>query len=262
MRQGKCKLCLKRKHLQNSHLIPASIYRIILRDQGSPPVLVTKKRARTSSRQVTAHELCWHCEQLLRQRGEDWTARQVFQGTAFPLLDRLSLAVPDWQFPDHTAYSGIACGLDTERLVYFGASVLWRSSLRAWTIGDSQTTTIDLGPLQDRLRRYLVGSAPFPPDGVAVITVCTDFASQGCFSTPCAIRDGIVQGYSVHILGVNFRFFFGPGVPASFFSFCCVHSGRGRLVVADHSKQSYHSIGHLLRAATESRNLGGQTVHF
>jgi len=247
-----CKLCLQYKDLQVSHLIPASAYRIILKDQGSAPVVLTAKHIGISSRQVTAHELCWDCEQLLRKNGEDWIAKQVFQGSDFPLLNRLRFAMPDWEYPDHTAYSGSACGIDTAKLVYFGASVLWRSSLRQWTIGSTDTTTVDLGLYQEPLRRFLHNEAPFPIDGVAIITVCTDFESQGCFFSPCAIRDGIAQGYAFLILGVYYRFFFGPDVPDDFRKYCCCCSPRNRIIVADQRKQSQHSYGHLIQTAKES----------
>jgi hypothetical protein len=250
--QGFCKLCLKFKELQESHLIPAFAYRIIRNSQGSEPVMLTAKRAGISSRQVTAHELCWDCEQLLRNNGEDWMSQQVFQGEEFSLLDRLKVAMPDWEKPEHAAYSGDACGIDTAKLVYFGASVLWRASLRRWTIGATETTTVDLGPYQEPLRKYVLGEASFP-DGVAIVTVCTDFESQGCFFPPCSIREGALSGYALLVLGVYFRFFFGPEVPNEFRRFCCVHSKR--IIVADHSKQSQHSYGHLFQTAKESRKL-------
>jgi hypothetical protein len=240
---GLCKLCLKNKELQDSHLLGACFYRIIRRSQGSDPVVMTAMAARVSSRQVTAHELCWDCEQLFRQNGEDWMARQVFQGADFPLLNRLQLAIPDWERHNHTAYSGSACGIDTEKLVYFGASVLWRSSLRRWTTSPTETTTVDLGPNQESLRRFLLGETSFP-DGVVIVTACTDYESQACFFPPCAIREGVVPGHSLLVLGVSFRFFFGPGVPSDFQRFCCVH--HTRIIVADHREQSLHSYGHLL----------------
>jgi hypothetical protein len=252
---GLCELCLKQKDLQVSHLIPASAYRIIRKSQGSAPVMLTAKRVGISSRQVTAHELCWECEQLFRQNGEDWVARHVFQGTEFPLLNRLRVAMPDWEQPNHIAYSGSACGIDTTKLAYFGASVLWRSSLRQWTIGSTETTTVDLGPHQEPLRRFLHGEAQFPADGVVIVTVCTDFESQGCFFSPCAIRDGIVRGYALLMLGVYFRFFLGPNVPSDFRKFCCVHSPRNRIVVADHHNESQHSYGHHFKTAKESPKL-------
>ena len=246
---GLCKLCLEFKDLQGSHLNPAFAYRIIRRNQNLDPVMLTANRIGISSRQVTAHELCWDCEQRFRDNGEDWMAQQVYQGSDFPLLDRLKVAMPDWERPNHVAYSGVACGIDTTKLVYFGTSVLWKASLRKWTIGTAETTTVDLGPYQDILRQFLVGETAFAADGVVIVSVCTDFESQGCFFTPCAIREGIVPGYSLLVLGVSFRFFFGPHVPDEFRRFCCVRSKR--IFVADQSKQSQHSYSHLFQTARE-----------
>ena len=94
---GKCALCRLQKQLQKSHLIPASMFRIIRKSQGSDPVFMTAKRIGTSSRQITAHELCWDCEQLFRKNGEDWMAGQVFQGNHFPLLNSFRYAMADWR---------------------------------------------------------------------------------------------------------------------------------------------------------------------
>jgi hypothetical protein len=182
-------------------------------------------------------------------------AQQVFQGTEFPLLNRLKLAIPDSERPDQAAYSGTACGIDTAKLAHFGAGVLWRASLRCWPIGTTETTTVDLVPYQEAVRKFLLGEESFPADGTAIVTICTDFESQGCFFPPCSIRDGVVSGYALLVLGVYFRFFFGPDVPSEFQQFCCVHSTRERIIVADHSKQSQHSYGHLFRTAKESPKL-------
>ena len=251
---GICKLCLKHKALQKSHLIPAAMYRIIRRSQGSEPVFMTAKRIRTSSRQITAYELCWDCEQMFSANGEDYMSGQVFQGSEFPLLNRLKYAMPDWSVASHSAFSGVACGIDIEKLVYFGTSVLWRASLRRWAIGSGQTTAIDLGICQEQLRQYLHNEAPFPT-GEVIVTVCSDFDSQGFFFTPCAIRDGLLAGHAVNLLGVYYRFFFGPNVPADFNRYSCVHSERKRIIVADQSKHSMHSYAHLFQTATESPNL-------
>lgn len=152
------------------------------------------------------------------------------------------------------AFSGTACGIDTEKLVYFGASVLWRASLRRWTIGSNMTTTVNLGIYQELLQQYLHGKAPFP-DGAVIVTVCTDFNSQGFFFSPCAIREGVHAGYAVLLLGVYYRFFFGPGVPTDFNRYSCVHSERKRIIIADQSTQSMHSYARLRQTATESPNL-------
>jgi hypothetical protein len=242
------------KELQFSHLIPAAMFRIIRKHQGSDPVLITARRAGTSSRQVRAHELCWDCEQLFRKNGEDWMSGQVFQGDRFPLLNSFKYAMPDWERPDHVAYSRTACGTDVEKILYFGTSVLWKASLRKWTIGTAETTTINLGSHQEPLRKYLLGEAGFPPAAV-VVTLCTDFGSQACLFTPGAIRDGMCAGFSINLLGVYYRFFFEPGVPPDFYRYSIVHTERKRLILADQSKESLHSYAHLMTTAKKSSGL-------
>ena len=61
---GVCGLCRDQRALQDSHLFPAALYKI-LRDPDRPnpnPGMVTRNHAGTTSRQVSAYFLCWDCE--------------------------------------------------------------------------------------------------------------------------------------------------------------------------------------------------------
>ncbi len=249
---GTCKLCLQTRELHNSHLIPAAMYRIIRKTQGQDPIVMTRGHAGTSSRQVRAYELCWDCEQRLNTGGENWMATQVYRGKEFPLLERLKLALADYETPTHAGYSASAVGIDTDKLVHFGTGVLWKASLRPWIVRGPETTTVDLGPYQTKLREFLLGIAPFPPDGSLIVTVCTDFPSQGCFFAPCTVRDAPIPAYTLLILGVHFRFFLSSAIPTPFQQFCCVHSPRKRIIVADHTVPSMQSFGHLLSTKPEA----------
>ena len=215
---------------------------------------VNAKHISTSSRQITAHELCWDCEQLFSENGEKWMAGQVFRGTDFPLLNSFKYAMADWSKRTTLPIRELLAELMWRKLSIFGASVLWRASLRPWTIGKRQTTTINLGPHQEALRQYLHGETGFPA-GAVIVTLCTDFNSQACFFTPTAIRAGAVAVYSVNLLGVYYRFFFEPAVPPDFYRYSCAHTERKRIIIADQSQQSMRSYAHLLKTASESPTL-------
>lgn len=95
MPHGTCKLCLQKAELQRSHLVPSAMFKYT-RDPNAdnPNTIVVDRRTQSPViKQVTAHLLCWNCEQRLRNCGEDWMMRQVWNGKRFPLLDRLNVAV-------------------------------------------------------------------------------------------------------------------------------------------------------------------------
>ena len=93
---GVCKLCLATKDLQNSHFIPAAMYKYV-RDpdptkKNRNPVLVTAKATTTTSKQVSDYVLCAGYEDLFNKNGENWMLKQVWNGKRFPLGDRLRVA--------------------------------------------------------------------------------------------------------------------------------------------------------------------------
>lgn len=80
--QSRCRLCLGVKPLQNSHLLPKALYRL-LRTAGKKnpsPVWFNRNSAWTSSSQFADQLLCSDCEQLFHRNGEDWVLRQCNRG--------------------------------------------------------------------------------------------------------------------------------------------------------------------------------------
>jgi len=73
MRIGTCGLCLSEAELQDSHLLPKALFKIIsaaARAEGATnphPVLVTPEIAIQTSAQVTDHFLCADCEDRLNR---------------------------------------------------------------------------------------------------------------------------------------------------------------------------------------------------
>jgi hypothetical protein len=146
---GICRLCLRQRWLRVSHFLSAFLYRRSLQ-RGAPnehPVMMTNKRAVVTSMQVKDYLLCADCEQQFNKCGEKWAAAQVYDGTYFPLLQRLTLALPFFETPHLRAVSGIAAGIDTDKLAYFGLSILWRAAAHKWKMMDGQTTSVDLHSL-------------------------------------------------------------------------------------------------------------------
>ena len=76
------------------------------------------------SKQLRDYLLCHECERRFSEQGENWIARQVYDGKDFPLLDRLNVAVPLHATPHLQIFSGADVGIDTGKLAYFALSVV------------------------------------------------------------------------------------------------------------------------------------------
>lgn len=256
MPQGKCKLCLNRRDLQDSHLLPAALYKMTLdpRDKNPHPVLVTQNVALRTSKQLKDYVLCSECEQRFNENGERWMMSQVDNGKDFPLLDRLNVALPFRSTSGLSAFSGTAAGIDTDKLAYFVLGVLWRASVHKWKIL-RQTTSIKLGPYEEPVRRYLLGETRFPSNTFVVAIACTDFASRCSFYVPGRVR---VTSHAVYFLltrGVYFRVHMGGNVPREIRELCCVTSAEKFVFTRNCENKTVDAFGHLLSTAKPAPGL-------
>lgn len=244
---GTCRLCLQQRWLRLSHFLSAFLYRKSLQPgaRNPHPVMITNKRAITTAMQVKDYLLCRDCEERLNKHGETWAAGQVYDGKAFPLLDRLNLALPFWETPQTRAVSGFAAGIDTNKLAYFGLSILWRAAAHKWRMLDGQTTTIDLGDYEEPIRKFLLGEISLPNDIIVVATACTDWLSQGSFYTPCRVRGNPNTAYAFLARGIKFTVLAGSNLPASMRELCCVGSKQKLVFAANHEAKVVHSLLHL-----------------
>ena len=138
MQQGICKLCLRERQLQASHLIPRALYKKARgtgKTGNQDPTVVTLDRRWQSSFQPKDYVLCRQCEARFSEHGEHYTMGLVSQqdGT-FPLLDMLSNAPRRLPGPARTIYTiKDTPNIDRERLAYFAMSVFWRASVHTWS---------------------------------------------------------------------------------------------------------------------------------
>jgi hypothetical protein len=179
----------------------------------------------------------------------------VNDGTQFPLLDRLNVAVPVEEISAMAMYSGPAVGIDVQRLAYFALSVFWRASAHRWRGPHGGTIFNSLGAYEEPIRRYLLGETGFPADVVVVVTACTDYGSQGSFYTPCEIRGHTVTGFGMLARGIHFRMFVGPDIPQQLRRVCCFSSTRQAILRGSCHRISVHAFGHLHRTTRPSRAL-------
>ena len=248
-KQGQCKLCLQLRDLQNSHLMPAALYKKS-RNQASSnpnPMQVTARRSVQTSRQLRNYVLCRDCEQLFSKQGENYVMTQVFDGSKFPLLDTLRASTPSWRpGPGFTGYDMTSLpGVDREQLGYFAASVFWRASVHVWREAGEKAITIDLGAYNEPFRKYLIGQDRFPENVAMLIIVCTDTISHESFYTPSLGRTGSDRTYSFMAKGLNFLMVVGKQVPQELRNLCAVTGTRKFILARDceaKTLSAFHSL--------------------
>ena len=246
-----CKLCQKPKWLQDSHFVPAAMYKY-LRDpdetkKNRNPLIVTTKVTSTTSRQVTDYVLCADCEGLFNRNGENWLLKQVWNRKGFPLSERLSVALPRYTFENFLAFSGTATGVDTEQLGYFALSVIWRAAVHQWhTPFGGKTTVLNLGAVEEPIRKFLLGEVPFPTDVVILATVCTDPYSRAIFYMPSQTSG--IPGTSIVMLtlGIHFMVFIGSTIPPILRELCCVRSTSKLIFQRDCSAKTLEAFTQIM----------------
>ena len=234
---GTCRLCLREGvQLQDSHIIPKWAYKGLRATEpgvNPNPVAVTGGRSVQTSVQIKEHMLCAACEQRFSKR-EKYVSNLTMRpdGTA-PILEYLT-DIQD--IPMRGLSRGIrkakANALDTETVVYFAISVIWRFHVSR-TRGPKK---VRLGPkYAEELRRYLLAAAGFPPKARLHLFVIDQDASPSpsasrIVSSPCSLR---CEGYHRHgflLYDLYFELWIGNVLPTGMEALC-LHHAPDKIVV-------------------------------
>lgn len=209
---GLCKLCILKKDLQDSHLMPRSLYKKA-RGSGTKgnqdPHVLTAKERRSTSHQITDYVLCSDCEQRFSKDGEDYVMRLVtMQNGQFPLLDMLNAIPPSLKTKRWTVYSAADTpGIERAKIAYFALSVFWRASVHTWEQESGEKIRIDLGKkYNEEIRRYLLGETPIPEHANLLVAACTDELSQKTFFAPEENERIKDRSFGVMVRGLFFMF--------------------------------------------------------
>jgi hypothetical protein len=215
--------------------------------------------AQFTDKQVTDYVLCAKCEQLFGEV-ENWVVQRCLQQEGnFPLCE-LVLAAP--LAHGDTELSAVAAksitGFDVQKLAYFAASVLWRTSVHVWHIGGSQAA-IDLGPYTEEFRRYLLNEGAFPDDVVLGIFIATKADATDQFATtPVPLKvDGYLQ-YDIVIPGLKFTMMLGKMLPDVARLGCSLRSTENLIYLTDHIER--RALAHLMRNAKIATRLREQAA--
>lgn len=219
MQVGTCKLCLKKQSLlQKSHLVPRAVYSLCRATQAPNPnpLMVTHKLAMQTSRQTKAHLLCFKCEQLLRERGEDWVLPRLarFRGP-FPLgeaLEAMTKAVDDTGLAAYTLAG--STNVRPSELTHFAMGVFWKAGVHSW-VGKTRKPWMNLGARRaDCVRRYLLGETSFPSEMALQLTVLPMPAAVTYFHLPFELAP--TPGHTTfhfYVHGLNYMLWVGSDIP-------------------------------------------------
>src|ERR1700733_9843084 len=165
---GKCALCLQSAKLQKSHLLPQGIHKALQEPNNSirNPILVTASTTVQTSEQVRDYLLCESCEVRFQQNGEDWVMKNGPRRNGRFLLREALLRSPNKStIPSGDIYKEpFDSAFDLEKLIYFAASVFWRSSVHPWRGFEHLMTRAKLPDVSEEgLRLFLLHQDQFPP---------------------------------------------------------------------------------------------------
>ena len=130
--RGKCRLCLRRRVLRESHFMPAAVY-----PKKRKPMFGMGDQTILNPEQIKAHLLCTECEQRFDRNGEShvlyWLAPKAKAGKS-PLQRKLREVEPVFREepPSGNLYFASMLGIDAEKFAYFGLSLLWRAAAHRW----------------------------------------------------------------------------------------------------------------------------------
>lgn len=256
-----CKLCLQVRELRSSHFLPAALW-VGARDSSLKdpnPVVMTRTVSMTTSKQLRTPLLCADCEDRFNKNGEKyvlyWLNPRRAAKVDFPLLERLKLALTTEESHSLNVYAADRVGIDTAKFGYFALSVLWRAAVQQWVMPDGQLTQrVELGELEESLRRFLLSEVSLPSQFALVVTVCTDEASRQVFFPPAPHKAAPWQSYGFLVGGVHFIVFVGETLPSDLRNRCCVTGARHPIFLRDCRRDTFQVFS---RLAATSRPVSG-----
>jgi hypothetical protein len=167
-----CRLCLKNRSLQNSHIVPEFLY-VSGYDEKHRQIDVQAGRSGFKYIQKGLREplLCAECEQLLNREYETYFHRFWYRTVRLPKTTRqAAIHLPNF---------------DYSRFKLFHLSILWRASVSSL----EEYSQVSLGEYEEPIRKMLIDKQPLTPYdyplwGTVVLFPASKRILHGLVSTP------------------------------------------------------------------------------
>lgn len=188
-------------------------------------------------KQITDHGLCGNCEQRFAKIGEDYVMKMVNRKDGFRMMELIRSNPMRRTEGEYMVYRATDMGIDTDRLAYFALSVIWRGAHVWRTLEGRATGGLQLEHHRERLRRFLLGSDPYPLGVVVKISAALDDASRNVVIFPYFNPDQPdATVFTFVTRGIWFDVAVGDSLRAYMYGNCCVSSPEKLIFVGDFDK--------------------------
>jgi len=239
--RGVCALCKHVSILQDSHLMPKALYRLLRSPElvNPHPTMMSRDAIPETSRQAKNFLLCSACEQRFHRHGEDWMLRNCYRARdEFRLRESLLRSSPGYHDGQISVYAARNIAqVDTAKVVCFAVSVFWRAAVARWVMESTRLEPLELGTsLTEQFRLFLLNEGSFPANA-AITTEVLAFheASFGTMVFPYGGRRGEFHFYSFAVPGVRFDLYLGKRIPAEARRMCTFRSPEGLIMLTNGS---------------------------
>lgn len=217
MTENICALCLHEKTLQNSHLIPKFVFRNLQKDGGGT-IHIENNSATLVDKQIKQKFLCEDCENLF-SKYESYVKKIVMEN------DEGNLRLLDSTYyidEDKKILAIVGDNIDLEKIIFFAASILWRTSAMRYGC--------PLGVYENEFRNFLFKNKLLPNGVVLYMKI---IESSSMLSHPSLISSFPVSEKKndcwVHqfiICGLVFRFYIGKKIDEELKKFSLLHNNN------------------------------------
>jgi hypothetical protein len=212
MKRGICGLCKADTGLHDSHLLPSALYKFMREPslQNPNPIRVNPSIAVATSHEVRQFFLCSSCEDRFNKGGERWMLRNCAQpDSSFPLHGKV-IPLPGIGSEVKLYATNGDPEIDATQIEYFAASVLWRAAATDWR---NHNTRLEMGPYEERFRRYLLNEEPFPQNAALRIFLASPTAAKLLALLPMPHRVNGMRCFTFLIPGIAFTFILANHIP-------------------------------------------------
>jgi hypothetical protein len=233
MKTGICKLCQFERELEQSHLIPAALYKY-LRAEHMSPVKVGNGVVMPTDRQTQDYLLCSSCEDVLNKGGESWvTPKLATVIQSFPLYDLVTSqpAVID-DGDDGMYYTANNPLIKSDALTHFAGGIFWKASVHSW-VRNKVEPLIELGPYEDELRCWLLGKTGFPEHICLVVELSKPTQALITLNPPFEKCRKGWRTFFLHVLGVSFTLEVGARIDPEMKKFCFYRNAAHPILVSE-----------------------------
>ena len=214
---GQCGLCKKQKALMESHLIPKSVYKIVVtKSSSNNPVLVKGGKSKKTSKQVKSHFLCSCCEKRLSKYGEDHVLKYTYRDTGrFIFQNILEGIVHEREMDGALVFVGSKIPkIKINHFIHFALGVFWKASAGKWKFLGQQLVNNQLGKrYETQFREFLLGTSQFPENAILTVSISNKKEPFPIAIFPIRYKhDGYFQ-HRFYIPGIEFILWVGNLIP-------------------------------------------------